>query len=321
MKLTVTELPSGQEKMWNRLAVESNGGTLFHNLDFLSYHGSRFMKNTHQLVFYNVDTPFGIMPLAVFDEDGKRIAKSPYGASYGGPVFRKALSYADSMEVVSVLVEYLRSNDIDKFKMVLPIAPCYEKFSETFVLALLEHGFTCINRDISSVVSLASNDIAAEMDKRARNMARKALKSNVRTVTNGNIDDFWCVLIKTYEKLGKKPTHSYEEFKWLHEHLPENVYVDVAYLDNIPVAGIGYFVLNNAVISSFYLCTDPEWQQSQALSLLIYNTLLESQRSGYRWFDFGTSSINMKGRENLFMFKESFGATGYFRDTYMWERH
>jgi hypothetical protein len=320
MKLSLGELIPGQDKMWNQLVDESNGGTIFHRLDFLAYHGDRFLKNEHHLVFYNNETPCGIMPLAIVDENEQKIAKSPYGASYGGPVFKKVLSYSDSMEVASVLVEYLHTQGIDKCRLVLPILPCYKKFSETFLLALLENGFKCENRDISSVVSLSLQDVVGEMDKRARNMARKAGKSNIRVITHGNLEDFWKVMGKTFSKLDKSPTHSYEEFKWLYEHMPDKVYADVAYFGEIPVAGIGHFVLNQYVDSSFYLCQDPKQQHLQALSLLIYEAILKSQQNGFRWFDFGTSSSNMKGRDNLFMFKESFGAVGYFRDTYVWER-
>jgi hypothetical protein len=319
MKLSVSELLPGQEKMWNRVMELGNGGTIFHSLDFLAYHGDRFLKNERHLVFHNMQTLFGIMPLAIFDEDRKRIARSPYGASYGGPIFDRVLSYSESMKAVSELVEYFHRTQIDMCKITLPIQPCYRKFSETFLLALLENSFVCINQDISSVVSLISDDLAGEMDKRARNMARKADKSNISIVRNGALNDFWEVLTRTYAKLESKPTHSYEEFRWLLEHFPNKIYVDVAYLGDIPVAGIGHFIINDRVNSSFYLCQDPEWQQLQALSLLIYHSLLKSQQDGYTWFDFGTSSINMKGRPNLFMFKESFGAVGYFRNTYIWK--
>ncbi len=318
MKLSVMKLKEGQEQIWNKLVEDGNEGTIFHRLDFLSYHGERFKNQEHFLVFYNKETPYGIMPLAIFDEDGKKIAKSPYGASYGGPVFKEVLNYSESKEVVSALVEYLRLHGVDVCRLTLPIFPCYKKFSETFFLALLESGFKCVNRDISSVVHLALQDIVAEMDKRARNMARKAAKFNVKTVRRANLDDFWNVLVKTFNKLDKSPTHSYEEFKWLNERMPDKIYVDVAYLDETPVAGIGHFVINESVDSSFYLCQDPEAQHMQALSLLIYEALLESQRQGFAWFDFGTSSVNQSGRENLFHFKESFGAVGLFRETYVW---
>ena len=136
------------------------------------------------------------------------------------------------------------------------------------------------------------------------------------TIVGGaNVQDFWRVVDKTFEKLNVQPTHTNEEFQWLCNHLPRRVHVDVAYVADRPVAGIGYFVINQRVNSSFYLCQDPEFQATQALSALLYRALIGSQEAGFGWFNLGTSSAGMRARENLFRFKESFGAIGLFRET------
>jgi hypothetical protein len=305
---------------WDQFVEEADGGTIFHRLDFLNYHCDRFAGKEHHLAWYKGETLFGIMPMAVFDEQQQRIARSPYGASYGGPVFKKPLTYSESCEVVETLVDFLNKQGITSCILTLPISCCYKKYSETFRLTLIEHGFSCKNRDISSVTWLAS-DVPVQdlMEKRARNMARKAQRIGVEIVHLGNLNDFWHILNKTYEKIGTQPTHTLEELQWLSKNLPERVYVDIGLIGGKPVAGICFFVINHLVNSSFYLCQDPEFQDNQALSLLIYQALIRCQQNGYRSFDFGTSSTKMKGKPNLFQFKESFGSVGLFRDTYMWE--
>ena len=57
------------------------------------------------------------------------------------------------------------------------------------------------------------------------------------------------------------------------------------------------------------------------MSLIVYDTILKAKEDGFKYFDFGTSSVNMKGRENIFRFKESFGAIGVFRHTYYWRNN
>ena len=148
-------------------------------------------------------------------------------------------------------------------------------------------------------------------------MARKARKENVIPKFMQNVDDFWKLMNITFEKHGAKPTHTYEEWKYLCEKFPDRFWNDVSYLEDKPIAGIGHILVNQFTDSSFYLCSDPEYSATQALSLLIYESLLKAQSLGYRWFDFGTSSVNMKGRENIFRFKESFGTVGLFRNTLM----
>jgi len=306
-------------EIWNRFVDKSNGGTLFHRLDFLAYHGDRFLENEHHIVVYKGETLYSVMPLAIFKEAGQCVARSPYGGSYGGPVFSKPQNYQDSHEIIEAILEYLVSQQVTDLALTLPISVCYRRYSETFRLVLIERGFQCVNRDISSTVCLdMKNPISEKMASRARNMARKARKMGVEVVRRAALSDFWQVMEKTFTKHNTRPTHTLAEFQWLHEHFPERIYVDVAYLKGIPVAGVGYFVINDRVNSSFYLCQDPQKQQTQALSLLLYEALEQAQQKGFHWFDFGTSSVNMQGRANIFRFKESFGATGVFRETYVW---
>ena len=322
MKFKIEQFQTSQSHKWNAFVDNSNEGTLFHRLDFLAYHGKKFCENEHHLIIYKGEAVHAVMPLAIFDEDGRRIARSPYGGSYGGPVFSKPQNYQDSHGVIEAILEHLNSQGVSELILTLPISVCYRRYSETLRLVLLEQGFQCVNRDISSVVCLDKHNPASEeMTSRVRNTARKARKARkvgVDVVCNAPIADFWQVLEMTFTKHGGKPTHTLAEFQWLHERNAERVYVDVASLDRIPVAGIGYFVINQNVNSSFYLCQDPQKQQAQGLSLLIYEALERAQKEGFRWFDFGTSSAQMQGRPNIFRFKESFGAIGVFRETYVW---
>ena len=324
MKFKVEKFQQSQSHRWNDFVDNSNEGTLFHRLDFLAYHGEKFCKNEHHLIIYKGEAVHAVMPLAIFDEDRRRIAKSPYGGSYGGPVFSKPQNYQDSHGVVEAILEYLKSQGVNELTLTLPISVCYRRYSETLRLVLLEQGFQCINRDISSVVCLDKNNpTSKEMTSRIRNTARKARKARkmgVDVVCHAPIADFWQVLEMTFAKHGNKPTHTLAEFQWLHERNSERVYVDIATLDGIPIAGVGYFVINQIVNSSFYLCQDSQKQQVQGLSLLIYEALKRAQKEGFHWFDFGTSSAQMQGRPNIFRFKESFGAIGVFRETYVWRQ-
>lgn len=306
---------------WNSFIDNSNEGTIFHRLDFLDYHGERFKQQEHHLIWLKGQSLFAVMPMAVCLEKGQRLAFSPYGGSYGGPVFSKPLNYADSKLVVKSLIDYLVKLNVISCKLTLPTLCCYAQYSETFRLALLEYGFLCINREITSAVCIDINTpVSEQMTSRARNMARKASKGGVTIVCRGDVDDFWKVMDKTFQKHNACPTHTLSEFRWLCNKFPECVYVDVAYFEKKPIAGIGFFVINQRVNSTFYLCQDIEFQSLQAQSLLIYNSICNLRDSNFIWLDFGTSSYNMQGRQNLFFFKESFGSIGLFRDTYLWQK-
>lgn len=318
--LQLSETGIGAEE-WNRFVERANGGTIFHRLDFLAYHNSRFSENERHLVIVKGDELFGVMPMAVFEENGRTIAKSPYGASYGGPLFRKKLAYSEATSVTEELLDALRSMRVDKLIMTLPIAPAYDEYCETFRLCLYEHGFQAVNRDISSVTATGETRESTEraFESRARNMTRKALKLGVETIHRADLEMFWPVLSRVYEKHQTLPTHSKEELSRLVRAFPAWVYFDVATHEDRVVAAIGHFVANERMDSFFYLANDPAFQELQALSLLISEALGRARDEQFKYCDFGTSSAKMRGRHNIFRFKESFGTVGCFRDTFAWE--
>ncbi len=323
MPFQVQRCQKGDIGTWNDFAERTNGGTIFHRLGFLSYHLDRFKRNEHHLIIFKGNKTFSIMPMAVFENEGINIAKSPYGGSYGGPVFLNIINYRDSGLLISSILEYLKASRINQLSITLPYSVLYHRYSDTFRFALMERGFSCTSRDIVSAVCLDdANQVSGEYRRKIpdlRRKARKATRYGTKIVKNAPVGDFWKVLEKTYSRLGVEPTHTLEEFRWLNRRFPKLIYSDVAYIEGKPAAGIGYIVLNKRVKKSFYLCQDPEKRQSQALTALLYDALDEAGREGFSWFDFGTSSISMKGNANIFRFKEGFGAVGVFRETYTWK--
>lgn len=305
---------------WNLFVEQANNGTLFHRLDFLQYHNDRFFENEHNLLIFKGDSIFGVMPLALFKEKGRNIAKSPFGGSYGGFIFKSALNYRTSKIIVAELLRYLKKIGVDEIHITPTISDFCSFPCDTFLLAMLEAGFAISNSDITSIVFLHKEDIIqSTFSSRARNAIRKANFEKIKIIQNANIDDFWTVMTKTFSRHGKNPTHTREEFIFLNKIFPDNVYCDLAYHQGIPIAGIGYMKINKKTNSSFYLCSDEKYTHTQALTLLISSGIVESQIKGMTCFDFGTSSVSMVGRENIFLFKESFGATGRFRNTYHFE--
>jgi hypothetical protein len=305
---------------WNDFVEQSNNGTIFHRLDFLNYHKEKFKNNLKNLIVLKGDKIYSILPMAVFESDSKKTAKSPFGASYGGFIFKKTPNYNTSKEIIKKFIEYCIQDGINEV-IITPTIDIYHKnYCETFLFAMLESGFKISNSDITSIVDLEDPDIENNIfSSKIRNIVRKARKEKLKIVANSNINDFWEVMDITFNKIGKNPTHTIEELIYLNQEFPTSIFCDTAYYEDKPIAGIGYFKINNLVNMSFYLCKDNKYQMMQALSLLVYEGILKSKENGFRYFDFGTSSSNMIGNDNIFMFKESFGAIGRFRNTYKLE--
>lgn len=314
---SIQRFPAGCEKEWDQLVTNTDGGTIFHLRSFLQYHGSRFAAQEHHLGIYKGETLKGIMPMALIPCESGLEALSPYGASYGGPVMQDVKTVAENMAVVSEVVRYLQKQGVTKIRFTLPISPCLRHPSDTLRFAFLTNGFTCIRREISHVVPLQGpTNILSQCTAKVRNHLRKAEQQHINIRDDAPMDLFAEVLDRTWHKHGVSPTHTAEDLCTLKNILPREITARIAMKGDTPVAGILLFRVTPKVQSTFYLCQPTEYKQSQALTLLICRTLEEEQQRGTAWVDFGTSSVDMQPRDTVCRFKEGFGATGFFRESY-----
>jgi hypothetical protein len=318
-KIILKEATENQLKKWDNLIESSINGTIFHMRRFLGYHAGRFAGRERFLVFLRGDTEVASLSLVVDEKNNARSARSPYGASYGGIVLFRETTHSQSVDIIASLVKWFHDNNIVQCQFTLPIACCSAISMDTFTFALHEAGFTLANRDISSVVRLGmEKPVWDRVRSDARNMARKAERAGLLIEGNAVYEEFWEIMDRTFAKHGAVPTHNREELADLIDRFPNRVNIYVARLKDRPAAGICEFVINTRVNSSFYFCQDPELQETQGLSLLVMDALRRAELAGYSYYDFGTSSVNMQARPNIFRFKESFGAEGFFRETLEW---
>jgi hypothetical protein len=304
---------------WDSMINNSVNGTIFHRRKFLAYHHDRFLNNEMFLVFRKGNTPIALMSLVVDGES--RSLKSPYGGSYGGVIFLVKPDYGVSADVAEALVGWLRSNEFLSVTITAPLNICSDFSQDVFHFCLLKNGFTTVNRDISSFFNFSGkHNILESVSGRARNMYRKAERSGVTVKNHVSLDEFWPILMLGFSKHGVQPTHSYKDLSYLTLEMPESISFHVAQLEGIIIAGLCEFVINAKVNSSFYFCQDQNHQQYQGLSMLVVDAL-ERAKVDFDYYDFGTSTVQMNVRENVFKFKESFSADGCFRETLCWSAH
>lgn len=317
----VIRVDGAQELEWDKFVSTSNDGTLFHRQEFLRYHGTRFAGREHFLEIQRKRRRIGVWPMALIDRGGRMCALSPYGSSYGGPALAEPLSLFACRDVLGAVISYVKQQGALEFRLTLPPPACSRVYSDTFRFALMEAGFCCTNRDITSVIPIdpalpEHPQFVAHLSEWERR-ARKARKLGIKIRQNAPLDDFWHTLEVTFRKHGLKPTHTRDELGWLEREMSGQVYASCAYLGDAPVAGVCYFVQNSRVLGTFYLCQDPEYQNTQAQSALLLDGLVCAREQGFAWIDLGTSSVGMKAYDPVFRFKETLGSLGQFRETYV----
>jgi hypothetical protein len=317
--LRIAEAGARSLDRWDEEIERSVNGTLFHLRRFLAYHGERFRGQERFLLVLGGDSVLARIPVAITGEPGGRWLRSPYGASYGGFAFERYPTWSQARDTVEALLAWCAAEGVTRATITPPIGACAGLPLDIVSFALLHHGFRSVGRDISSVVALdGEHGLAQRVASRARNTARKADREGVKVHERASLDDFWSVMDATFERHGTQPTHTLDELAWLTRMVPDRVHVDVAYHDDVPVAGVAYFVINRLVSSSFYLAQRPDRRELGGLTLCLMRGLARARREGYRWFDFGTSTASMEPRENVFRFKEQFASAGQFRETFEW---
>jgi len=305
---------------WNRFVEESNNGTIFHRLDFLQYHGNRFATGEHHLLWLKGEAIFAVLPFLVMDENGRKIGKSPYGASFGGVVYNKKFRFRHALEIVESLQKYFREIHLDE--VTLTTTPGFYSVSPSnyFEYALSRAGFRLHSRDVFNAVRLGKDytETWNNFEGRARTAIRKA-KENFDVNLNVSPTEFYHILLEDKARHNNaKPTHTLNELVFLKESFPGKIFFDVAVLKkNQAKAGICYFLCNPQVMMTFYMAQENNALRADGINVLVEHGIKRALQMKVSYLDFGGSTLGYT-IENIGVceFKEGFGAHGFFRDTF-----
>ncbi len=270
-------------------------------------------------MWYKGESPYALLPLGIFIEDGRKVARSPYGASWGGFVAGGKLKLKYALNLVDSLMEYLVQLGIEECYITMP-PPCYyNEYTNFFEFALTTHGFSPENREITHVVSLPMKeaDVWTCLDSKSRNQARKGLKL-FEIQQNVEAEKFYPILLEDKMRHGEAlPTHSLNDLKYLQGHESKFISFDIGIDEKGAKAGICYFHANGSCLTVFYMAQENKALGLNGMNALVLHGMQRAVREGYRYFDFGCSSYHTRIQNiGLAEFKEGFGASGMFRDTY-----
>ncbi|MGA1791513.1 MAG: lipid II:glycine glycyltransferase FemX [bacterium] len=103
------EIDAHLDRHFSEFIKESDNGTIFHAVGWNQIVQQIFQTRLYLLLARNKETLLGFMPVHLIRIDSRRVnAYSPpgsYEVPYGGPVFRKGLSYEDCSNILNVLLD------------------------------------------------------------------------------------------------------------------------------------------------------------------------------------------------------------------------
>ncbi|MBI9070106.1 MAG: GNAT family N-acetyltransferase [Melioribacteraceae bacterium] len=303
---------------WDEFVFNSNNGTMFHTQKFFDYHTPGKFKFDH-LMFIHKGEIEAVLPGAILNGG---LFESPIGASYGS-IVTKDIKFADTMELVSTLLDYGRKEGISEF--MLTSAPIiYDRVqNQSLDFAMLWQGFKFDLHYISSAIRLNEDeDIINKFSPSARRDVRKTLKNeDIRVEINERYDEFYPILLENKGRHNVKPTHSYEDMLKLRDLMPDNLKLFMVYYKDEPIAGSSMFFTNNQVALCFYNMLKYEYQHLKPIQRVMYEVVKYSTEQGYKYVDIGVSQDTkadnpMTPSMELINFKERFGARTTMRNTF-----
>ena len=116
---------------------------------------------------------------------------------------------------------------------------------------------------------------------------------------------------------GAKPTHTLEELVRLFELFPDRLVVFEATLEGKVVGGCLVIVCNTSASIAFYICDDGEHRPLRVAEAALAGAAGFLKRSGCRYFDLGTVSMQGELNWGLVRFKAKFGGTVQLRERYV----
>ena len=146
---------------------------------------------------------------------------------------------------------------------------------------------------------------------------RKAIKEGIEIRESDKFEEFYQILRNNLKiRHNVTPTHTLEELLKVKKLFPSKVKLFGAFLDGKMVAGVVNFICNADVVLAFYISHDEKYQETRALNLLFYMIFDWAIKGNFKVFDFGIFTVNEDPNFGLARFKENFGASGMFRDTF-----
>lgn len=319
-EITVKRYQPEQAEEWKKFLAESNNGTLFHDLDFLSYHeAGKF--DTHHLMFYQRGKLVSLLPAAIVTEvDGRRFLNSPYGASVGGVVISFRSRLHSVLSILDALKSYVKEIDLDGIEMRISPNIYLIQPNDIVGFGLTLSSFRLTNRWLTFVLPL---DLPVEelLSKKKRYDVRSNIKKglNPREVGIEGLDPFYDLLTETMSRHRSTPTHQKNELMDILKKVPGRIRLFLCAHEGKEIAGVLVFMLNDSAAYTFYICESYEFRNMCGPAVLIAHIIERLAQEGIKYLDLGPSASTTGMNKGVMFFKEGLGANGFCRDLWRWE--
>lgn len=293
--------------------ARSGNATIFHDPRFLKYHGKKFKQQERYFCWEdNAGEIIAAFPYCIFTEEGHRVARSPYGASYGGLAYISGLSFSSLEQITNQLMEEFRVRKVTRVILTLVPSIYQKKPDDTFAFLLLKNKGKIIFSELTAVVQLRDVAISAM----AAKAIRKGIQAGVVVEKNNDLETFYRILLDNRAKFKTKPTHTKQELAWLIKKMPGCFHIFTASQGKKAIASALVFSCNSQAALVFYWAHLEAFSHLRPVNVLVNALIAWAKESGLNYLDYGTQTFRMQYTQGHIAFKESMGSSPVFRTTY-----
>jgi lipid II:glycine glycyltransferase (peptidoglycan interpeptide bridge formation enzyme) len=294
IKLKIIE---GQEpKEWNEIVKESSYGTIFHTLEWMGILEKTYKVKKLPIGIYEKDELIGIFPAFLQRKGILKLITSPLreaATPYGGPLIKETL-----LKEVTLAFDRFTKNvgyaDVT-------FSPKLNLNSEILRSSNYEERFTYILNLDRNV-----DDIWKNLNKKCRNMIRKAEKSNVKIIEGDKkecLEEYYKTVEDTYKKSNMKPPISMKYYQMVFDVLYQKKQLKVLFAeyDGKVVAGAIFPYFDNRI----YYWDGASYQEYNKVApnnLIQWHLIEWAVENGFKVYDMIGANI-----PSIAKFKASFG--------------
>ena len=186
-------------------------------------------------------------------------------------------------------------------------------------MLLLSNGFNYFNREVTSTLFIEKNEeqILKKFKSSHSRAVRKSENLGVEIKITDRVGEFFSILEKNLKiRHGASPTHTIDELESLMRIFPNSINIFGAFYEDQMIAGVLNFIVKEDVALAFYISHKNEYQKLRPLTLLFFNVFKWATKQKIKVYDFGTFTVDGAANMGLGRFKENFGASGVFRDSF-----
>ena len=297
------------EARWDRFIMEdSMNGTFLQTRKFLNYHPVDRFTDASFIVEKS-----GIIVAAIpgCNIDGKFI--SHQGSTFGGPIISKDFySGHKILEIIRAIDSHIAQN----FKSIKlkPTSPIFTSTPTDLIDYTLEHVGYSRHTELSCYTPLLQGSDPLEFCTReCRHNFRQAEKQGLTygEIPDSEMEKFYAFLMLSKARHNTKPVHTLAELQDLKQRFPEEILFRGVWKDGVYLSGMMIFHFKQTNTFHFqYLAPDDSKRESNATTALFVFAMREAAKAGCKKFSWGISTEEGGSylNENLYRFKESFGA-------------